>query len=286
MTGRSRLAKIANHLTPQQVVLAYLDDVMRRFGSFHDWTESVAGNQAEAPLIRVPKAARENVRNTMGGQPKDVIAKAEEDATRETVFLIRLFLEVTQKLLDDTARYRLQASLCARSMQVMLLREAMREDAEGVDAFRGEESQSSAQREQIQRHLGRLYLHELVIGAVRDNYFDGHPILFPAQARRLSELIETAEALADEYNVFVRATRAVPPVEPPTGDGSPPNANSERDSPIDRQCVRNTATAAVRREVAFVVQMAKAETLVALGWNNEGSSLAAKAYTQRYPKCQ
>ena len=34
MTTKTRLAEIEKRLTPQEVVLAYLDEIMRRFDSF------------------------------------------------------------------------------------------------------------------------------------------------------------------------------------------------------------------------------------------------------------
>ncbi len=42
MTAKTRLAKIEKRLTPQEVVLAYLDEIMRRFDSFGNWTEWVS----------------------------------------------------------------------------------------------------------------------------------------------------------------------------------------------------------------------------------------------------
>ena len=87
MTAKTRLAKIEKRLTPQEVVLAYLDEIMRRFDSFGDWAEWVADRPSEAPLIRVCRATTDAVRNTMKGRPRDVIAKARDGAVREAIFL-------------------------------------------------------------------------------------------------------------------------------------------------------------------------------------------------------
>jgi len=239
MTGKSRLAKIETRLTPQQIVIAYLDEIMRRFGSFLDWGDWAAGNMSEAPLIRVPKAAREAVHNTTTGLSRDSAAEGEEGAVREAILLVKLFLKVTGGLVDRAENYGLQASLCARGLQVLLLQEVIGQGPQGVEDSAGAEGMTSKLegelslecpclgfgrdcvadiRAQVQQHLGKLYLHRLVINAVRDNYFGGHPILFAAEAHRLEGLIETAEALSDEYNGFVRAHRDAPGATP---DGEP-----------------------------------------------------------------
>ena len=132
------------------------------------------------------------------------------------------------------------------------------------------------------QHLGRLYLHESVIDAIRGNYFGGHAILFPAESQRLEGLIETAEALVDEYNGFVGAVRTAPVTESRVQGQSAPDEGNEGAPPIGLEAVRNRAAAAVRVEVAFIVRMAKAETLVLLGEAEAGWDLAAEAYTQRY----
>ena len=199
MTAKTRLARIEKRLTPQEVVVAYLDEIMRRFDSYSEWAEWVADRPSEAPLIRVCRAATDAVRNTMRGQPREAVSKAVDHAVREAIFLGKLFLGVTHKLLEDAG------------------------------------------------------------------YFAGRAILFPEHARLLASVIQTAEVLAEEYNDFARG-----------GAGSLPE-----DLLIDLEGINRRAAEAVRGEVAYAVQMTKAETLIALGMNGEGCRMAVEAYRGR-----
>ena len=268
MTNKTRLAKVEKNLTPQQVVLAYLAEIMRRFDSFNDWGDWVAENMAEAPLIKVARAAEDAVRNSVKGQPKERVAKAEEDAVREAIFLGKLFLNVTHKLLEDADNYRLQALFCARSLQLLLLKEAAgsetREIIGASDAKAGLNGIVGV-RDQIRRHLGEVRLHQMAIKAIGHSYFAGRPILFPGHAGLLARVVQTAEVLAEEYNDFTKG-----------GAGGMPE-----DLLIDLEEVRRRAAGAVRGEVTFAVRMTKADTLIALGMNEDGCRLAAEAWRNR-----
>ncbi|KKL65149.1 hypothetical protein LCGC14_2157860, partial [marine sediment metagenome] len=238
------------------------------FDSFEAWSDGVARHLDEAPLIKVARAAEDAVRNTMKGKSRDAIARAEDDAVREAVFLVKLFLKVTGGLLDKAANYGLQVSLCARSLQLLLLKGAVGKGVrEATRFFDAKSSPSNVRmvRDEIRRHAGTVYLHQQVINAISQNYFARTAILFPATARRLKGIVGTAETLAEEYNGFAGA------------DGF----GSEGRLPIDLEGVKHRLASAVRDEVVFVARMAKAETLVTLGRNEEGCALAAGAYGER-----
>ncbi len=135
--------------------------------------------------------------------------------------------------------------------------------------------------DQMWHHLGRLYLHESVIGTVRGNYFGGHAILFPAESQRIRRLVGTAEAIVDEYNGFVSAIQTVPVTEA-RQKGKERSRRAAWDAlAIRPEDVKRSAAAAIRQEVMFFVRMTKAETLIALGQNQEGYNLVAGAYQQR-----
>jgi hypothetical protein len=77
MIARNRIAKIEGNLTPQQVVLNWIADKMRRFSSFEElglWGIEQPGS--EAPLNKTAKAAREAVRAAMKGQSTGAIEEA------------------------------------------------------------------------------------------------------------------------------------------------------------------------------------------------------------------
>jgi len=272
MTAKTRLARIEKRLTPQEVVVAYVDEIMRRFDSYSEWAEWVADRPSEAPLIRVCRATTDAVRNTMRGQPRDAVNKAVDRAVREAIFLGKLFLSVTQKLLEEVEPYRLRAVFCARSLQVLLLTNAVGGEAVGVAGTPDAEprpNRTARLRDQLHRHLGEVRLHQMVIEAIGRSYIAGRAILFPEHARLLASVVQTAEVLAEEYNGFARAW---------VGD-------SQEDPLIDLEEIDRLAAEAVRGEVAYAVRMTKAETLVALGMNDEGFQMAVEAYRGREPRC-
>jgi len=77
MIAKSRMAKVEGKLTPQQVVLSWIADKRRRFGSFEEMGEWMIDQpDTEAPLNKTAKAAREAVRAAMKGQSTGAIEEA------------------------------------------------------------------------------------------------------------------------------------------------------------------------------------------------------------------
>ena len=261
MIAKSRLAKIEKNLTPQQVVLAQLDEALRRFDSYQGWADWRLERPDESPRSQAVSATRDAIRNTMKGQPKDAVAKAEDAAVREAVFLTTLLLNVRGQLRDSQAACGLEACVCARGVQVLLLRDAIGEDVRSGDSL-------MAIREQVQDCVTKLYLHRLLIDLVGKHYFSGQPILFPSTARRLEALIDTAEVIVEEYNEFVRGTFAA--------DGLRPGLL------IDLAVAQDRARAALAKEVAYAVRQAKGETMIQVGSMAEGRALLIDAYKKRF----
>ena len=261
MIAKSRLAKIEKNLTPQQVVLAQLDEALRRFDSYQGWADWRLERPDESPRSQAVSATRDAIRNTMKGQPKDAVAKAEDAAVREAVFLTTLLLNVRGELRGNQAAYGLEACVCARGVQVLLLRDAIGEDVRSGDSLMGI-------RDQVQDCVAKLYLHRRVVDVVRKHYFGDQPILFPSTARRLEALVDMAEVIVEEFNDFVRATFAA--------DGL------RLGLLIDLEVAQDLARAALGKEIAFAVDRAKGETLIQVGLKEEGRRRLIDAYKKRF----
>jgi len=138
-------------------------------------------------------------------------------------------------------------------------------------------------RDQILDFAARVYLHRGVVEAVRKNYFDGHPVLFPDFARRLEVTIDMAERIVDEYNSFTQGR-----LEQPQGDKGPqaeqPDTGgfSQDGDAIDLAVVLNTVKAQVRQEVGFAVNMAKGDAMAKVGRGRDGHDLAKAAFRRHF----
>ena len=124
MSSKRSLAGIEGWLTPQQIVLAYLAEMFGRFESYRRWADHVIQNPTEAPIVKLRAAVREAASSKTSGRRKDQAAGLEE-AVREAVFLVELFMNVAGYLAEKVADYELQAAFCARSLQVLCLEDAM-----------------------------------------------------------------------------------------------------------------------------------------------------------------
>jgi len=133
MIARNRMAKVEGKLTPQQVVLNWVADKRRRFGSFEElgeWLIEQPGS--EAPLNKTAKAAREAVRAAMKGQPKDAINEAEWQAVREAHFLVRLFINANEMLLRNIVPFRLEAEKCILKLRMRFIQLVICQDVREV----------------------------------------------------------------------------------------------------------------------------------------------------------
>jgi len=341
MIVKSRMAKIEGNLTPQQVVLNWIADKMRRFSSFEElglWGIEQPGS--EAPLNKTAKAAREAVRAAMKGQPKDAINDAEWQAVREAHFLVKLFLRACEMLLEQARCYDSSLSICVLKMRLCGFRAMLDKDVrEAIKLLRGGAKPVAARRGDIDRLSRRLEEYSLdplpgsskarrqkkqaagepydnapggtmdswfrmrigidelradivdflvkvrltreMIQAISRTYFAGQPILFRKDSARLEKLVGAAKGLTTMYNVMLWTYDFRPKGDDSPG-GRPRPFEPPLDSLIDQEAVKEQVMANVRRNVAFDVCMAKAETLIGLGDNEEGYSLAKKGFLKRY----
>ena len=307
MTAKSQLGQVQKKLTGQQAVLAYFADAVRRYDSYESWAEEVMLTKATVPTIRAAELAKEAARGAAKGQSREAAFDAERDAVRDAVYLACLFMDAAGGFPQREPRYGERASLCAREVQLLILqqllpggegetRAAGSTADEGNGASRATDATSTpaamwalgslseraaAVRSQIEDHLAVLYMERSTAAAIQRNYFAGQPVLFRRDARRLEAAIGTAEAIAEEFNDFVRSLPAQ------DYDASPNPASHGRSDPRDGLCidlsaVKRTARSQLRAQITFIVNVAKAQALAKLGRDEEGYDLGVRAFRSRY----
>ena len=147
-------------------------------------------------------------------------------------------------------------------------------------------------------------LHHDVVRAVQRNYFDSMPVLFPGDAVAMAACLTQAEILAEEYNAFIRGAYSRPREDQPLdAKGSQAESTKHQDQPAEKEpgpqdtpvaadttqndllpdlvALRRAVRLNLRRELAFLTRMAKAETLAQLNRRNEAAELALQAYNTK-----
>ena len=330
MIGKRRLSDIEKDLTCQQVVLAYLAEIMGRFDSYAKWSQWTAEHPEQMPQIVVHRTIRDALQERAKDRSVKARADAQSKAYREVTFLVLLFLDVMELIHACLKDLDLRASLCARGIQLLLLQEStataageavrLLENAALPDQLRGATSRLVRRlrafsippaadeagpaietaggpeqdadpagaglwsdpflmvREQLWQCLGKACLAEILVHTISTNYFGGQPILFVDQRRQLADAVQTAGALADEYDFLVRMIAASPGAgDAGQGQDGQPVPNAAGSPLLNQKAVRQAALAAASGQLALVVRMAKARTLITSGEYHAGCDLASKA---------
>ena len=131
-------------------------------------------------------------------------------------------------------------------------------------------------------HLSRAYLAREMVQTIRRTYFAGQAVLFREDANRLEETVKAAEKLAGLHNGMVWCYASSPKSDSGPGESGSWNDEPPHERLIDLEATKANVAADVRRNVAFDVCMAKAETLIGLGDNEDGYRLARKGFLKRY----
>jgi hypothetical protein len=115
--------------------------------------------------------------------------------------------------------------------------------------------------------LGELYSLRQVVDAISHRYFDGHQLLFPSKAGDFAKLVECIEELVEGYNQDFANEPGQRTGSPQEGlPAKPPNL-------IDIAALEKAMSPGARQHSAFLVDMAKAEALDALGDHLEAVTL-------------
>jgi hypothetical protein len=108
--------------------------------------------------------------------------------------------------------------------------------------------------------LGELYSLRHAADAISQRYFDGHLVLFPSSAGELTKLVECLENLVKGYNEDFAH-------EPGHETCHAPEDLEAADLPnsIGIAALEEAVARGARQHTAFLVDMAKAEALDAMG---------------------
>ncbi len=94
MTLNRRLDKIERLLTPKQAVILWLQEI-RQYRNGWEYVRFLATQpESAAPIYRITKQIDRNIRETMKGQPPQVVERAVRRAVRDVYFLINLHHQV------------------------------------------------------------------------------------------------------------------------------------------------------------------------------------------------
>jgi hypothetical protein len=117
-------------------------------------------------------------------------------------------------------------------------------------------------REMAGDFLCELYSLRHAADAIGQRYFDGHQLLFPAHTRSLARLVEVVEELVEGFNDAFANESAQETDKTPEG-----LQTTESPNVIDIAALKEAVKSAARQHTAFMVDMARAEALDALGEN-------------------
>jgi hypothetical protein len=123
-------------------------------------------------------------------------------------------------------------------------------------------------KEMAANFLCELYSLHQAADTISQRYFDGRQLLFPASASGFAKLVESMEELVQGFNedFGYKCEQEVGPAPGSLDGAKPPDF-------IDIATVQQAVVPAVRQHTTFLVDMAKAEVLDAMGENRAAMEL-------------
>ncbi|HUU11391.1 MAG TPA: hypothetical protein VM431_12770 [Phycisphaerae bacterium] len=200
-TAHRRLAKVEADLTPKQRVLQWLDEALEA-GSTEAYCRQMFDEPvSEWPGTRLTEAVAEATRKRLRGYPREAVESRARDAARDILFLLSLVGETNRSVTRKVKEFTWAAALCARGIEVAVLRPEAGGNREATLSRRG--LTLSDVRSEIVAFAAQVSLVRHAVNIVSRRYFDGHPILFPGTAESLSEATKTSAILVEAYNEAV-----------------------------------------------------------------------------------
>jgi len=94
MTLNKRLDKVEKSLTPKQAVILWLQEI-QQYRNAEEYTQFLRGQPESArPLYKITKQISQTTRDSMKGQPQQVVENAVHRAERDVCFLVKLQQQV------------------------------------------------------------------------------------------------------------------------------------------------------------------------------------------------
>jgi hypothetical protein len=204
-TAMRRLQHAEAALSPKQQVLHWLDQVLK-FGSEEQYVQWLRKRPtSELPRVRITDAVTKAVRDRLKGQPTETLARAILGAEQEVVFLTQLVVDLNDRVKTECNLFDLQAALCARTLQVLVLVCSPSRQREDAWAPEGTEALVLLACNQVREFLRGVLCMEMTVKTIRDRYFDGHAVVFSPRAAAPAAAHEAAKVLAREARAIVAA---------------------------------------------------------------------------------
>ena len=204
-TAMRRLQHAEAALSSKQQVLNWLDQALK-FGSeerYFQWLRKQP--TSELPRIKIIDAVTRTVRGRLKGQPPVVIDRAIRSARQEVVFLTQLVIDLHVRMNTECDLFDLQAALCARTLQVLVLVCSPSQQKKDNQTPQGTEALVHLACNQVQEFLLGVLCLETTIKTLQDRYFDGHAVVFPERASAIATAHETALVLEREARAIAGA---------------------------------------------------------------------------------
>jgi hypothetical protein len=250
-SGRKRIDKVEESLTPRQAVLLWLEEATQ-CGSMRAYVLSLKGGpQSAFPLYRLPDQIDRSVRSAMTGHSRTAVEAATAKAVRDVAFLYYLLVQINGRELADRR---------ANCLQLMLVIERLRTFILG-DPLNGE--RHDQWREFVANLSERLFALEGAAERIAAQYLGGRSPLFPEETDNLRSLHTQFVGMIELYNdrlldADLRPRRGRKLVAPP---------------PIDLEALRKRTSDAATALVHELVTAAKVEALIMVGERKQAFSL-------------
>jgi hypothetical protein len=256
-SSKRRLDKLQVSLTPKQAILLWMEEA-HQFDTVEQYARSLKGRPDSAwPMATLPEQVAAGVRQVLKGQPREEVSREVRQAVRDVLFLFHLHQQVNRKLMEKQEAFLfrlrwLRAELERLRYQKTVSQVSPSEIGTGVPRRQG----LIRWQEETELFLTELQGLRLAVMTISKRYFDQHDLLFPALAEGLNYLVKAMEGLVEMFNE----------------DLAP-----KKRAWADVAAVEARAGTVGSDQVVFLVDMAKAEALDAMGENS-----AAVAIVERH----
>jgi hypothetical protein len=246
-SSKRRLDKLEVSLTPKQAILLWTAEA-HQYGSMEQYVRALKdGPESAWPLAQLPEKVSRAVEQAMKGRPKPEVARRERQAVLDVLFLFHIHQQANRRLMEKQEAFLFRLRWL-RAELGRLRYQKMVHQASLLGIRRGLPRRQDLIRWQKEAKLFLEELHglRLMVTAISKRSFGGHDLLFPALKEGLSYLVKAMEVLVEIFNEDLA---------PRKGDR------------VDVAAVEARAETVGTAQAAFLVDMARAEALDAMGEN-------------------
>jgi hypothetical protein len=182
--SKRRLDKLEGSLFAKEAVGRWLDEA-QAYGSVPSYADSLIDQpEAAQPFIALPSQVENAVWDAMRREPNDLIKKVMREAMTDTIFLLRLVIDLNVHV-EQTLRVE-------RLRQV-----ALYWWSRALDSDRRAKAAPSPERDAgVATLLGTVRGIEEALRDAETRYLDAHGCLFPDLTAEWQDLLDAAEAMA------------------------------------------------------------------------------------------